>query len=188
MIFTETKLQGAFRIDMQKREDDRGYFARAFCKKEFADHGLVSDFEQTNMSLCRFRGTIRGLHYQLPPHGEVKLMRCINGAIVDVIVDLRPDSPTFRQYHIEELTDQNRRMLYCPENFAHAYQALTDDAEVIYSASRSYVPGAERGLRWNDPTLGIRWPIMDKVIVSDKDANWPDLDDNAIRAALANVR
>ena len=172
MIFTQTKLPGVFAIDLEKREDARGYFARAWCAKEFADHKLPS-FVQTNMSLCRQKGIIRGLHYQLPPHGEAKYMRCIAGAIFDVVADIRPDSPTFRQWFGIELTAANRRAIFVPEGLPHAYQALTDDAEVIYSSSCFYTPGAERGVRWNDPAFNIEWPIRE-AIVSDKDAKWPD--------------
>ncbi len=172
MIFTETKIPGVLVIDLEKREDARGYFARAWCAKEFADHGLPS-FVQTNMSMCRQRGTIRGLHYQAAPHGEAKYMRCIRGAIFDVAVDVRPDSPTYRQWVGFELTADNRRALFIPEGLAHGYQALTDDTEVIYSASCAYTPGAERGIRWNDPALNIEWRIRE-AIVSDKDAKWAD--------------
>jgi dTDP-4-dehydrorhamnose 3,5-epimerase len=172
MIFTPTKLPGVFAIDLEKREDARGYFARAWCAKEFADHKLPA-FVQTNMSLCRQKGIIRGLHYQLPPHGEAKYMRCIAGAIFDVVVDIRPDSPTFKKWFGIELTAANRRAIFVPEGLPHAYQALTDDAEVIYSSSCFYTPGAERGVRWNDPAFDINWPIRE-AIVSDKDAKWPD--------------
>lgn len=162
-------------VELQKREDPRGYFARAWCEKEFADQGLPK-FVQTNMSLCRQKGIIRGLHYQLPPHGEAKYMRCISGAIYDVAVDIRPDSPTFKQWFGIELTAENKKAVFIPEGLAHAYQALTDDAEVIYSSSCFYTPGAERGLRWNDPAFKIDWPIKD-AIVSDKDMKWPDWKD-----------
>lgn len=172
MIFTPSKLAGVYVIDLEKREDSRGYFARAWCRKEFTEHGLP-DFVQTNMSMCRQKGTVRGLHYQLPPHGEAKFMRCIAGAIFDVVCDIRPDSPTYRQWIGVELTAQNRKAVFIPEGLPHAYQALTDDAEVIYSSSCYYTPGAERGLRWNDPAFNIEWPIRE-AIVSDKDAKWPD--------------
>lgn len=172
MIFTPSKLAGVYVIDLEKREDSRGYFARAWCRKEFTEHGLP-DFVQTNMSMCRQKGTVRGLHYQLPPHGEAKFMRCIAGAIFDVVCDIRPDSPTYRQWIGVELTAQNRKAVFIPEGLPHAYQALTDDAEVIYSSSCYYTPGAERGLRWNDPAFNIEWPIRE-AIVSDKDAKWAD--------------
>jgi dTDP-4-dehydrorhamnose 3,5-epimerase len=172
MIFTETKLPGVFVIELEKREDARGYFARAWCEKEFSAHKLPP-FVQTNMSLCRQKGTVRGFHYQVAPHGEAKYMRCIAGAIFDVVVDIRPESPTFKQWFGVELTAQNRKAVFVPEGLPHAYQALTDDAEVIYSSSCFYTPGAERGLRWNDPAFKIEWPIRE-AIVSDKDAKWPD--------------
>jgi dTDP-4-dehydrorhamnose 3,5-epimerase len=172
MIFTDTNLAGVLLIDLQRREDERGYFARAWCAKEFSDHGLPN-FVQTNMSLCRRKGTVRGLHWQAQPHGEAKFMRCIRGSIFDVVVDVRPDSPTFGRWMGVELTSENRRAIYIPEGCAHAYQALTDDAEVLYSASRAYAPGSERGIRWNDPAFNIEWPIAE-VIVSDKDRAWPD--------------
>ncbi len=172
MLFTESKIPGVWVIELEKRQDDRGYFARAWCANEFADHGLPQ-FVQSNMSLCRHKGTIRGLHYQLAPHGEAKYMRCIRGAIFDVSLDVRPDSPTYKQWFAIELTADNRTAVFIPEGLAHAYQALTDDAEVIYSASCAYTPGAERGIRWNDPAFDIEWPIRE-AIVSEKDAKWPD--------------
>jgi dTDP-4-dehydrorhamnose 3,5-epimerase len=172
MIFTETKIPGALVVELEKREDPRGYFARAWCAQEFENHGLPK-FVQTNMSLSRQRGTIRGLHYQASPHGEAKYMRCIRGAIFDVAVDVRPDSPTYKKWFGIELTADNRKAVFIPEGLAHAYQALTDDAEVIYSASCAYTPGAERGIRWNDPAFDIEWPIRE-AIVSEKDLKWPD--------------
>jgi dTDP-4-dehydrorhamnose 3,5-epimerase len=172
MLFTETKIPGLYVIELEKREDARGYFARAWCAKEFADHRLPA-FVQTNMSMSRVRGTIRGLHYQLAPHGEAKYVRCVRGAIFDVAVDLRPDSPTYKKWFGVELTADNRRAAFIPEGVAHAYQALTDDAEVIYSSSCAYTPGAERGIRWNDPAFDIEWPIRE-ALVSDKDMKWPD--------------
>jgi dTDP-4-dehydrorhamnose 3,5-epimerase len=172
MLFTETKIPGVFIIELEKRQDERGYFARAWCHKEFADHGLPA-FLQTNMSMSRHKGTIRGLHYQLAPHGEAKYLRCIRGAIFDVALDLRRESPTYKQWLGVELTADNRKAVFIPEGLAHAYQALTDDAEVIYSSSCAYTPGAERGIRWNDPAFSIEWPIRE-AIVSDKDARWSD--------------
>ena len=172
MIFTPTKLHGLYIVDLEKREDARGYFARAWCATEFADHKLPS-FVQTNMSMCRQRGTVRGLHYQAAPHGEAKYMRCIRGAIFDVSVDVRKDSPTYGQWFGVELTADNRRAVFVPEGVAHGYQALTDDAEVIYSASCVYTPAAERGVRWNDPAFNVEWPIREGI-VSEKDAKWSD--------------
>lgn len=172
MKFTPTPVNGVFVIELEKREDSRGYFARAWCEKEFAANGLPK-FVQTNMSMCREKGTIRGLHYQAAPHGEAKYMRCIRGAIYDVAVDVRPESPTYMKWFGIELTAENRKALVVPEGLAHAYQALTEDCEVIYSASAFYAPGFERGIRWNDPAFNITWPIQD-AIVSEKDAKWPD--------------
>jgi dTDP-4-dehydrorhamnose 3,5-epimerase len=172
MIFTETKIPGVLVVELEKREDPRGYFARAWCSSEFEKHGLPK-FVQTNMSMSRQRGTIRGLHYQAAPHGEAKYMRCIRGAIFDVAVDVRPVSPTYKKWIGVELTADNRKALFIPEGLAHAYQALTDDAEVIYSASCAYTPGAERGIRWNDPAFNIEWPIVE-ALVSEKDMKWAD--------------
>lgn len=172
MIFTETRIPGVLVVELEKREDPRGYFARAWCATEFEKHGLPT-FVQTNMSLSRQRGTIRGLHYQAAPHGEAKYMRCIRGAIFDVAVDVRPDSPTYKKWIGVELTADNRKALFIPEGLAHAYQALTDDAEVIYSSSCAYAPGAERGIRWNDPAFNVEWPIVE-ALVSDKDKKWAD--------------
>ena len=174
MIFKETRIPAVYVIELEKREDERGYFARAWCEKEFAAHGIPR-FVQTNMSQCRHEGTIRGFHYQAAPHGEAKFIRCIRGAVFDVVADIRPGSPTFGHWFGIELTADNRKAVFVPEGLPHAYQALTDDAEVIYSSSRFYTPGAERGLRWNDPGLRVQWPIP-QAIVSEKDAAWPDFE------------
>lgn len=174
MIFTETKLPGAFIIELEKRTDERGFFARAWCRDEFKDHGLQTTWVQANIGFSKKRGTLRGLHYQVAPYQEVKLMRCIRGAIYDVIIDLRPESPTYKQWLGVELTADNRRMLYVPAGFAHGYQVLLDDSETFYQVSQAYTPRAERGVRWNDPAFGITWPIIDTVILSDKDKNSPD--------------
>ena len=173
MIFTETELPGAFIIDLQLREDNRGYFARAFCVNEFAQHGLATVFPQCNTSWNVKAGTLRGMHMQREPHGEVKLVRCTKGAIVDVIVDLRPESPTYMNHIKVELTAANHRMLYVPVGFAHGYQALEDDTEVFYMVSEVYTPTHECGLRWNDPAFGIEWPIAEPIL-SEKDAEAPD--------------
>lgn len=172
MIFTPGKLHGLFTIELEKRGDARGYFARAWCAREFADHNLPA-FVQTNMSMCAQKGTIRGLHWQAEPFGEAKYMRCIRGAIFDVAADVRRDSPTFGKWAGFELTADSRNAVFIPAGCAHGYQALTDDAEVIYSSSCAYTPNAERGIRWNDPAFGIDWPIG-QPIVSDKDSKWPD--------------
>ena len=172
MRFKETKLPGAFVIDLQTRDDSRGFFARAFCQKEFEQHGLKPLVAQCNCSFNHRRGTLRGMHYQLPPAAETKLVRCTRGAIYDVIVDLRPDSPTYLQHVGYELSEENRRQLYVPEMFGHGYLTLTDGAEVTYQVGEFYTPGAERGLRYDDPALSIDWPIPIEI-VSEKDANWP---------------
>jgi len=172
MQFTETKLPGAFVIDLQTREDPRGFFARSFCQKEFEDHGLKPLVAQCNCSYNHRRGTLRGMHFQLAPAAETKLVRCTRGAIYDVIVDLRPESPTYLQHVGVELSERNRRQLYVPELFGHGYLTLTDGAEVTYQVGEFYTPGAERGLRYDDPALSIEWPVTVEVI-SEKDANWP---------------
>lgn len=174
MIFTETSLSGAFIVDLDPREDERGFFARAWCRDEFAAQGLAIDLAQANLSFSRKRGTIRGLHYQVAPHGEAKSIRCIRGAIYDVAVDLRPESPTYEQWVGVELTSENRRMLYIPQGCAHGYQTLEDDSEALYHVSEAYAPEAERGVRWNDPAFGIAWPETAGALVSPKDAAWPD--------------
>ncbi|WP_027483717.1 dTDP-4-dehydrorhamnose 3,5-epimerase [Deinococcus pimensis] len=172
MIFTETMLGGAFVIDVDVREDERGFFARTFCQREFEAHGLKPDVAQCNLSFNHRAGTVRGMHYQLAPAAETKLVRCTRGAILDVIVDLRPDSPTYLRHVAVELSEDNRRALYVPELFAHGYQALTDGAEVTYQVGEFYTPGFERGLRHDDPRLGIAWPLP-VTVISAKDAAWP---------------
>jgi dTDP-4-dehydrorhamnose 3,5-epimerase len=173
MIFTETKLPGVFIIKIEKREDERGFFARAWCKKEFEAHGLNLDWVQANLAFSKRRGTLRGLHYQIAPYEEAKLMRCIRGAIYDVIIDLRPESPTYKRWLGVELTADNHKMLYVPEGFAHGYQTLMDNTETFYQASQFYSPESERGLRYDDPAFAIEWPI-DVQVISDKDKSWPD--------------
>jgi dTDP-4-dehydrorhamnose 3,5-epimerase len=174
MIFTKTKLADAYLIDVEPHEDERGFFARAWCEQEFAEHGLETKVVQCNVSYNRLRGTLRGMHFQAPPHEEVKLVRCTRGAIYDVIVDLRPDSPTFKQWLGVELTADNRRVLYVPKGFAHGYQTLTDDSEVFYQVSEFYTPSAEGGVRWNDPAFGIEWPEPERALLSNRDMHWPD--------------
>ncbi len=173
MNFHETKLKGAFVIELERKEDERGFFARAWCQKEFEAHGLNRNLVQANVSYNRKRGTLRGLHYQVAPHEEAKLVRCFRGAIYDVIVDLRPDSPTYLRWIGVELTAENRCMLYVPEGFAHGFQTLEDDTEVFYQVSQFYTPGAERGVRWDDPTFAIEWPAAKRRVISVKDQNWP---------------
>jgi len=174
MIFTETALRGAFIIDLEKREDERGFFARAFCQKEFATHGLKPVIAQANIGFNRLRGTVRGMHFQYPPAAETKLVRCSRGAILDIIVDLRPESPTYLQHITVELSADNRRGIFIPERFAHGYQALEDDTETTYHVGEFYTPGSEGGLLYDDPALGLSWPLPVSVI-SDKDRQWKPL-------------
>jgi dTDP-4-dehydrorhamnose 3,5-epimerase len=173
MIFLETKLVGAYLIEIEKREDQRGFFARTWCQNEFEAHGLVACIVQANMSYNKRQGTLRGMHFQVAPYAETKLVRCIRGALYDVIVDLRPDSPTFAQWLGVELTADNYRMLYVPEGFAHGFQTLADDTEASYQVSQFYTPGAEGGLRYNDPAFQIEWPLA-VAVISEKDASWPN--------------
>ena len=172
MRFIETKLAGAYLIEPEPHEDARGFFARTFCAREFAAHGLATEFVQCSISMNRKRGTLRGLHYQLSPAEEVKLVRCTAGAVHDVIVDLRPASPTYRQHVGVELTAPNRRALYVPEMFAHGFQTLEDDSEVFYQISEFYAPEKSVGIRFDDPRLDIPWPLPITAI-SDKDRSWP---------------
>lgn len=172
MILKEIVLQGAFVVDLEEKHDHRGFFARTFCGKEFEQHGLKPVVAQCNLSYNYKKGTLRGMHYQISPAAETKLIRCTKGAIYDVIIDMRPESPTFLQHFGVELSADNRRALYVPEMFAHGYQALTDDAEVVYQVGEFYTPGYERGLRYDDPFFNIQWPL--KVTeISEKDMNWP---------------
>lgn len=177
MIFHKTELKDAWLIELELRGDDRGFFARTMCKDEFAARGMQTDYVQQNMSVSAFKGTLRGLHYQLRPYAEAKLIRCLRGAIVDVIVDIREDSPTYLKHQMFELTDENRHQLYVPPGFAHSFQTLTDDVEVSYLVSSPYAPESERGLRYNDDQLGIQWPET-VTTISDKDAAWPLIRDH----------
>jgi dTDP-4-dehydrorhamnose 3,5-epimerase len=170
--FTQTPLRGAYLIDLEPHPDERGFFARTFCAREFEEHGLSPVVVQANMSFNRRKGTLRGMHYQLPPAAEAKLVRCTRGAIHDVIVDLRPDSPTHLQGFGVELSADNRTALYVPEVFAHGFQTLEDETEVAYQVSEFYAPGQERGIRHDDPALAIEWPLPVSVI-SEKDRSWP---------------
>jgi dTDP-4-dehydrorhamnose 3,5-epimerase len=175
MKFNETPLSGAFTIDLERRGDDRGFFARMFCENEFSEAGLETNFVQVNNSLTAKRGTLRGLHYQLPPASEVKVVRCVRGALWDVIVDIRPGSSSYGKWYGTELTAENRRMMYVPRGFAHAFLTLRDDTEAIYLVSAFYAPDRERGLRWDDSAIGVDWPEKPTEI-SEKDAAWPDLE------------
>ncbi|MDF5724224.1 MAG: dTDP-4-dehydrorhamnose 3,5-epimerase [Rhizonema sp. PD37] len=172
MIFTETELKDAYIIDLEEKHDHRGFFARSFCAQEFEEHGLKPVVAQCNVSFNYKKGTLRGMHYQIPPAAETKLVRCIKGAIYDVIIDMRPESPTFLSHIGVELTAENRRALYIPEMFAHGYLALSDNTEVMYQVGEFYTPGYERGLRYNDTFFNIAWPLEVSEI-SEKDLNWP---------------
>jgi dTDP-4-dehydrorhamnose 3,5-epimerase len=174
MQFNPTPLEGAYVIALEKSGDDRGFFARFYCENEFNDAGLETHFVQINNSLTARKGTLRGMHYQLPPAAEVKIVRCIKGALFDVIVDLRPDSATYKRWYGAELTADNRRMMYVPRGFAHGFVTLEDDTEALYLVSAFYSPENERGLKYNDPNINIAWPIS-PVEISEKDRNWPDL-------------
>jgi dTDP-4-dehydrorhamnose 3,5-epimerase len=174
MIFTETALKGAFVIDLERRDDNRGFFARAFCQREFAAHGLKAEIAQANIGFNKKKGTIRGMHFQFPPAAETKIVRCSRGAILDIIVDLRPESPTYLQHVSVELSAENHRGFYIPERFAHGYQALEDDTETTYHVGEFYTPGSEGGLLYNDPKLKLTWPLTVSVI-SDKDQQWRPL-------------
>lgn len=176
MIITRTPIEGVAIIDLDYRRDDRGFFARTFCREEFLAAGLEPLVEQCNQSFNHKAGTLRGMHMQVAPHPETKLVRCVAGAIVDIIVDMRPDSPTRFQHVSVELSAANRRALYVPPYFAHGYQTLTDNAEVTYMVSGAYTPAAERGLRHDDPALGLEWPVP-VTVISEKDASWPLLAD-----------
>jgi dTDP-4-dehydrorhamnose 3,5-epimerase len=175
MIFTEAKLKGAFIIDVERREDNRGFFARAFCQRELAAHGLKPTIAQANIAFNKKKGTLRGMHFQYPPAAETKLVRCTRGAILDIIVDLRPESPTYLDHVAVELTADNYRSLYVPERFGHGYQVLEDRTETSYQVGEFYTPGAEGGLLYSDPRLGLVWPLPIGEI-SPKDAEWQPLD------------
>jgi dTDP-4-dehydrorhamnose 3,5-epimerase len=164
LIFTETKPKGAFVIELEPVEDERGFFARSWCGREFEVRGLNSQLAQCNISFNKRKGTLRGMHYQTAPHEEAKLVRCTMGAIFDVIIDLRRQSPTFKKWVAVELNERNRRMLYVPEGFAHGFQTLEDDTEVFYQMSEFYAPEHARGVRWNDPAFQISWPGAEPVI------------------------
>lgn len=185
MIFTETQLKGAYIIDLDRKEDARGFFARAFCQKEFEEHGLKPIIAQANVAFNHRRGTLRGMHFQYPPAAESKLVRCTRGAILDIIVDLRPESPTYRHHVAVELNEDNARALYVPERFAHGYQVLRDKTETSYQVGEFYTPGSEGGLMYNDPRLGLKWPLSVSVI-SEKDQSWKLLSEqeNELKARM----
>jgi dTDP-4-dehydrorhamnose 3,5-epimerase len=171
MIFTETRLKGAYRIDLELREDDRGFLARSFCQHEFAARDLKTAIAQSNVSFNRRKGTLRGMHFQTAPKAEAKLVRCSRGAIYDVIIDLRPESATYCLWDAVELTADNNRMLYIPEGFAHGFQTLADNTDVFYQMFEFYSPAHANGVRWDDPAFGITWPVAD-TIISEKDRSY----------------
>jgi dTDP-4-dehydrorhamnose 3,5-epimerase len=176
VIFTETTLTGAYIIDLERKEDSRGFFARSWCRKEFEDRGLCPQCVQVNVGFSPTKGTLRGMHYQIAPFQEVKVVRCTMGAIFDVIIDLRPESPTHRKWTGVELSSGNRRMLYVPEGVAHGYQTIEDNTEIYYQTSQFYSPDAARGVRFNDPAFGIAWPLA-VANISNADGSWPDYAD-----------
>jgi len=172
MIFVETKLKGAYLIELEPITDERGFFARAWCQQEFEAHGLNPNLVQCNISFNKNKGTLRGMHYQIAPYEEAKLVRCTKGAIYDVIIDLRPKSSTFKQWTAVELTADNQQMLYIPEGFAHGFQTLEDNTEVFYQMSAFYHPECATGVRWDDPTFKIQWSKNEQII-SEKDLQYP---------------
>lgn len=173
MIFHSTTLKDASLIELERRGDERGFFARTFCIDEFVKAGLPTEYVQQNMSYSAQKGTLRGMHFQRAPYGEDKLIRCVRGAIVDIIIDLRPDSPSYKKWEAFELNEDNKHQLLVPKGFAHGFQTLSDNVEVTYLVSQRYTPAAEGGVRWNDPAFGITWPLP-PTEMSPKDAAWPD--------------
>lgn len=177
MIFSATPLTGSYVIGLEPHTDERGWFARTYCKKEFAQIGHEKEWVQMNHSFTSEQATIRGMHFQLPPHREIKMVRCIAGIVYDVIVDLRKDSPRFLHWFGVELSAENKKMIYIPEGFAHGFQALTDDCELLYQHTAYYTPGAESGIRYDDPAVAIQWPLQARFI-SERDAHHPYIDQN----------
>jgi len=173
MIFKETNLKGAYIIELEPLEDERGFFARSFCLEEFKKNGIDFNIVQCNISYNKSKGTLRGMHYQIKPYEEAKLVSCTSGAIYDVIIDLRPDSPTYCQWFAVELTEENYKMLYIPKGFAHGFQTLEDNTVVFYQMSEFYYPECARGVRWDDSTFEIEWPLSEQVM-SKKDLSYPD--------------
>ena len=172
MLFSSVKLTGAYLITPEAREDDRGFFARVFCVDEFEQQGLCCEWQQANIAHNKLKGITRGMHYQHAPDDEVKLVRCTKGSVFDAIVDMRVDSPTYRQWYGATLTEANQHMLYVPSGFAHGYQVLEDNTDLHYMVSARYAPQSEAGVRWDDPLIGIDWPITADVLLSDKDKTW----------------
>jgi dTDP-4-dehydrorhamnose 3,5-epimerase len=183
MIFIETELKGAFVIEPERLEDERGFFARTWCTQEFEAHGLNPNLVQCNISFSKKKGTIRGMHYQAPPYEEAKFIRCTTGAIYDVIIDLRPDSKSFMHWIAVELPAESRKMIYVPEGFAQGCQILMDNTEIYYQMSEFFAPEYARGLRWNDPLFNINWP-QKVTTISVKDQNWPDFDPSKIEGIV----
>lgn len=181
MVFIETKLKGAYIIELNKIEDERGFFSRAFCKNEMEQYGLNTGIVQANLSHNKHKGTLRGMHLQLDPYREAKMVRCIRGSIYDAIVDLREDSATFKQWIGVELTDRNYRMLYVPEGFAHGFMTLEDDTDVMYQVTQFYSPVAERGYRWDDPAFSIQWPLQ-PTVVSARDQSHPFFESDLVKS------
>jgi dTDP-4-dehydrorhamnose 3,5-epimerase len=184
MIFNKTEIPGAFTVELERRTDDRGFFARGWCQREFSDHGLPDRIVQQNVSFNRYKHTLRGFHYQVAPYQEDKLLRCVRGAVHDVLLDLRPESPTFMRHIAVQLSAANYRMLLVPKGCANAFLTLEEETEVTYLVSEFYAPVAERGVRWDDPAFGISWPAKPAVI-SDKDRGWPNF--VAERASLVTI-
>ncbi len=172
MKFRSTPLEDAYLIEPELRKDERGFFARVFCVDEFAEHGLCTQWKQANIAYNKFKGITRGMHYQHSPNAEVKLVRCTRGAVFDAMIDMRPNSATYRQWFGAELSEANQTMLYIPEGFAHGYQVLEDNSELHYMVSALYAPESEAGVRWNDPAVNIEWPLSDAVQLSEKDEQW----------------
>lgn len=173
MILTPAPLPGAWLVDLERREDSRGFFARTWCRSEFEAKGLDARLVQCSMSRNPRRGTLRGMHWQAAPHEETRLVRCSRGAIWDVIIDLRPGSPTYTRHFAVELTTEDNRALYIPAGFAHGFVTLVDDSDVVYQMSEFYQPGSSRGVRWNDPAFGIAWPVAEPIL-HPRDASYPD--------------
>jgi dTDP-4-dehydrorhamnose 3,5-epimerase len=173
MIFTETTLHGSYVIHLERNEDQRGFFARSWCRREFESHGLSGRLSQCNISFNRERGTLRGMHFQEPPYAEAKLVRCTRGSAYDVMIDLRRDSVTFRRHFGTIVSAENREMVYVPEGFAHGFLTMEDSTEIFYQMSEFYAPEHARGVRWDDPAFGVRWPVVVRVI-SDRDRSYPD--------------
>lgn len=174
MIFHPTPIDGAYLVDIKKIEDERGFFGRAYCANTFREKGIPFTVAQANVGYSRKKGTLRGLHYQVAPHEEAKLVRCIRGAVFDVIIDLRKESKSYGRWFGAELSAGSHRLFHVPRGTAHGYLSLVDNSEIMYLVSEFYTPGAESGIRWNDPAFAIQWPLTENLIISEKDRAWPD--------------